>query len=81
MFFQSFLTLTAAAGALAVPAARDPPYPVQPARRAVPTGTGTSNGFFYSNWNDGQGTVNYENGPAGQYSVDWQDVNNFVSGK
>lgn len=51
------------------------------AKRATSTGTGTSNGFFYSNWNDGSGTVTYTNGAAGEYSVSWQDAGNFVVGK
>lgn len=33
--------------------------------RAVSPGTGTNNGFFYSYWTDGKGSVTYNNGAAG----------------
>lgn len=55
---------------------------VEPAKRDLTArGQGTNNGFFYSNWDDGVGTVDYKNGPAGQYSVTWQNVGNVVVGK
>jgi len=49
--------------------------------RRTATGQGTNNGFFYSFWTDGQGSVTYNNDAAGQYDVTWSNVGNFVAGK
>ncbi|KAI0448633.1 concanavalin A-like lectin/glucanase domain-containing protein [Xylaria acuta] len=54
--------------------------PLDLIKRTSP-GTGTSNGFFYSFWTDGQGSVTYNNGDRGSYDVTWNNVNNFVAGK
>ena len=36
------------------------------AMQSTPTGTGTNNGFFYSFWTDGAGSVTYNNLDAGK---------------
>ena len=51
------------------------------ARGGTQSSTGTHNGFYYSFWTDNGGTVNYQNGAAGSYSVNWQNCGNFVGGK
>ncbi|KAK6084297.1 glycosyl hydrolase family 11 [Seiridium cupressi] len=78
------LACTAIVGALAAPFAELEPLDAlheKIEQRSVSPGTGTSNGFFYSFWTDGQGSVTYNNGAGGSYDVTWSSVNNFVAGK
>jgi endo-1,4-beta-xylanase len=44
-------------------------------------GTGTHDGFFYSDWTDGGGSVNFTLGSGGNYSYSWSNCGNFVGGK
>lgn len=71
------VTLTAAVGALAAPltevAKRDPGAGLD--TRSVAPGTGTSNGYYYSFYNAGGGTVTYNNDAAGAYDVEWTNCN------
>lgn len=55
--------------------------PLELVKRGIQPGTGTHNGFFYSFWTDGGGSVDYNNGPRGSYTVSWRNVNNWVGGK
>jgi len=50
-------------------------------RAGTRSGQGTSNGYFYSFYTDGGGTVNYANGASGSYTVSWVNCGNFVAGK
>ncbi len=49
-------------------------------RTLTSNSTGTHNGFFYSYWKD-NGNVTMTLGAAGNYSVQWSNMNNMVVGK
>lgn len=74
-FTSLCVSLTAVAGVLAAPAE------LATRQTLTSSGTGTSNGYYYSFWTDG-GSQTYTNGAAGEYSVTWSgDDGNFVAGK
>ena len=80
-FGSLFIAVSAAVSALAFPFEFHNSNKLQ-ARQGTPQGTGTNNGFYYSFWFDNEGgTVTYNNGPDGQYSVTWDAADNFVAGK
>lgn len=72
--------LLGAAGALAIPFNTTEVNELA-ARAGTPSSTGTNNGYYYSFWTDGGGTVNYQNNAGGSYAVQWTNCGNFVGGK
>ncbi|KAJ5193450.1 hypothetical protein N7449_009592 [Penicillium cf. viridicatum] len=73
-FSSLFVAACAAVTAFALPSEVE--------KRAITTSQqGTSNGYFYSFWTNGGGSVSYNNGAAGEYSVDWTNCGSFTSGK
>ncbi|RAL07809.1 glycoside hydrolase family 11 protein, partial [Aspergillus homomorphus CBS 101889] len=78
-FSSILLAFSAATGALAAPNRLGL---MEMAKRSMTTSNqGTSNGYFYSFWTNDEGSVTYNNGNAGEYSVDWNNAGNFVAGK
>jgi endo-1,4-beta-xylanase len=72
----------ASAATLAVAAPGEMPGMSAKRQTLTSSSTGTNNGFYYSFWTDGAGTVSYTNKAAGEYSVTWSGNNgNFVGGK
>ena len=72
--------LLAVTGAVSIPGAPVSKASTSLDKRTDP-GTGNNNGFYYSFYNAGGGTVAYTNGAGGSYTTDWTDCNNFVAGK
>ncbi|KAK3373079.1 concanavalin A-like lectin/glucanase domain-containing protein [Lasiosphaeria ovina] len=73
----SFTALVAAAAAGVTVMAS----PLQAIQAGIQPGTGKHDGFFYSFWTDGKGSIDYTNGPGGNYKSKWNNVNNWVGGK
>ncbi|KAE9379478.1 glycoside hydrolase family 11 protein [Stipitochalara longipes BDJ] len=83
----SFSSLLLAGSAITAAFAAPRPLPdlsslrEQAMKRDTPQGTGTDDGFFYSNWSDGK-DYTYNNLGSGEYSVSWTSGSgNLVVGK
>ncbi|KKK19495.1 hypothetical protein P175DRAFT_0427717 [Aspergillus ochraceoroseus IBT 24754] len=69
VYFSVAFGLTAVAGlALAFPG-----HPMDKRQAITSSQTGTNNGYYYSFWTNGVGTVDYTNGNGGEYSVTWDN--------
>ncbi|EPS41650.1 hypothetical protein H072_4453 [Dactylellina haptotyla CBS 200.50] len=80
-FIKIILAASAVLSATASPVLPDQEAAAVVQKRNTANQQGTNNGYFYQFWSDGGGTVNYSNGPGGEYSVTWSKVGDFTSGK
>jgi endo-1,4-beta-xylanase len=73
--------LAAIAGAYALPG--DTSVNLAERQTITSSQTGTNNGYYYSFWTNGAGSVQYTNGAGGAYSVSWANQNggDFTCGK
>ncbi|KAK5659910.1 hypothetical protein OQA88_13374 [Cercophora sp. LCS_1] len=73
-----FLAALSATGALAAPGELPG---LQRRQTLTSSATGTHNGYYFSFWTDGAGSVRYTNEAGGQYSCSWSGNGNWVGGK
>ena len=76
-FSKLVLGLSAVITVLAVP----PNFELETRQTITTSQTGTNNGYYYSFWTNGGGTVDYTNKNAGEYSVTWKNDGDFTAGK
>ncbi|KAK4121203.1 carbohydrate-binding module family 1 protein [Parathielavia appendiculata] len=76
----SSLFLAAAAAVVAVAAPGELPG-MHKRQTLTSSATGTHNGYYFSFWTDGQGSIRYTNEAGGQYSATWSGNGNWVGGK
>jgi endo-1,4-beta-xylanase len=79
-FSSLLLAASAAVGAVAAPGEL-PGMNINKRQTLTSSATGTHNGYYFSFWTDGQGSVQYTNEAGGQYSARWSGNGNWVGGK
>ncbi|KIO16402.1 glycoside hydrolase family 11 protein, partial [Tulasnella calospora MUT 4182] len=81
-FSSLLLVCTATAAVLAAPSQDNEKRDLAARQTITSSQTGTNNGYYYSFWTDGAGTISYTNGAGGSYSVTWSgNAGNWVGGK
>ncbi|KIO16417.1 hypothetical protein M407DRAFT_33931 [Tulasnella calospora MUT 4182] len=79
--FSSLLFVcTATAAALTAPGKYNEKHELVSRQSITSSQTGTNNGYYFYFWTDGTGQITYNNGPGGQYNVNWYG-GNWVGGK
>jgi len=68
-------------GSSAAPSAAPAAPDARAAESVTTSQSGTHDGWFYSFWTDGVGTVEMTLDPRGQYGVNWTDCGDFIAGK
>jgi endo-1,4-beta-xylanase len=81
-FSTLLLSLSAIAGALALPTdlAKRSPGELAVRQTLTSSSTGTVNGYYYSFWTDGGGSGTFTLGSAGEYTMTWSGNGNLVGG-
>ncbi|CAG7850132.1 Endo-1,4-beta-xylanase 4 Short=Xylanase 4; AltName: Full=1,4-beta-D-xylan xylanohydrolase 4; Flags: Precursor [Serendipita indica DSM 11827] len=68
-------------GSIDIEARRPVPNSELLIRDSTPNSSGYKDGYYYSFWSDGLGSVNYTNGRGGSYAITWSGPCSTIGGK